>query len=56
MRFQFGLGTPGSEAVAIAKSIALDLAAAEARKPRPGIESAMTALRGVHERPRTVLA
>jgi hypothetical protein len=47
MRFQFAQGTPGTEAVRLAKSVALDLAAAESRKPRPSIESAAAAMRSV---------
>ena len=45
MTMQFGAGMSGRSAVHLAKSIALDLAAVEARKPKPSIEAATAALR-----------
>jgi len=54
MRFQFAQGTPGQEAVRLAKSVALDLAASEARRPKPSIENAAAAMTALHARPRTI--
>jgi hypothetical protein len=54
MRFTYGRGMTGPDAVRLAKSIALDFAAAEARKPQPGIEAALAAVRQAHARPRRV--
>jgi len=45
LRFQFSSGISGQEAVRIAKSLALDLAAVETRRPRPSIEAAAAAFK-----------
>ncbi|MHB1011233.1 MAG: hypothetical protein ACYC1E_18875 [Propionibacteriaceae bacterium] len=54
MRFTFASGITGPAAVRLAKSIALDLARAEANRPSPSAEAALTGVRNVHARPRTV--
>ena len=45
MVLQFGAGMTGHDAVRISKSIALALAAAEVRKPRPSYEAAAAAFK-----------
>gem|GEM_PF-2919461 len=58
MRLQFSSGVPGPQAVRIAKSVALQVADMQARKPRPGTaagsDAGLAAVRAVHSRPRTV--
>jgi hypothetical protein len=51
LRFQFAHGVPGPEAVRIAKSIAVDVADAQARKPHPGVETGLAAMRATLKRP-----
>jgi len=45
MVLQFSSGVPGAEAVRLAKSIALDLATVEVRRPKPSIEAAAAAFK-----------
>jgi len=45
MSLQFSSRMPGQDSVRLAKSIALDLAAVEAQKPRPSVEAASAALK-----------
>jgi hypothetical protein len=53
LRFIYGRrgGISEAESVRLAKSMALDFGAAQARKPKPGIESGLAAIRKAHERP-----
>jgi hypothetical protein len=45
LRFQYSSGISGQEAVRLAKSIALDLAAVEVRRPKPSLEAATAAMK-----------
>lgn len=55
LRLMFGPGSiPTAAAMDIAKSVAIDAAAAEARRPVPSIEAAAAAVRQAHAQPPTI--